>query len=294
MSKFLIHVGYPKAASSFIGKWFHQNPAFQFKDFRLLGFDSTADFCNYSMCNNPKTKYFVIRDMIFSAPLAKNVHSCKNLNDYQEKICKNLHSLFPDSKILIVTRGYESAIKAIYSEYLKQGGRLSFKNFIESENKTEWYPINYSFLIALYKNYFGHENVLAIPFELLKKDSKAFLNEIEIFLQIDPFEFKPDVVNRSLKNQNMTLLRILNNTLYFFLYISGPLHKMFYNRYVRCLNNLRKIRFLILIFDLLSKIFVGANTHLDKKICIEKCSSHSVFLNNLPLFLMFKEEYFLE
>ncbi len=292
MSKFLIHVGYPKAASSFLGEWFHANPSFLFNDFKLLGFNSTKEFCSFALSENDHVKYFVIRDMIFSAPLVEDVFNCHTLNDYQEKICKKLLELFPESKILIVTRGYEAAIKAIYSEYLKQGGLLSFKDFIKKQNKTQWHPFNYSFLIELYQNQFGIDNVLALPYELLKLSPEDFLYSIEKFLNIPSFKFATEVINKSLTPQKMTLLRLFNKIFFYIFFISGPFQKKLFRKYIQIINKSRKFHFLKTLFFMFSAFCKASILILDKDEVSKKYSMHSSKLIQMPLYKNFGKEYF--
>jgi hypothetical protein len=82
MSKFLIHAGYPKSGSCFLGEWFHRHPAFAFKDFKLAGLDSTADLCKFALSNHDEVKYMVIKDMIFSSPMISENHGVSNIDEF--------------------------------------------------------------------------------------------------------------------------------------------------------------------------------------------------------------------
>ncbi|HFC11873.1 MAG TPA: hypothetical protein ENJ56_03440, partial [Anaerolineae bacterium] len=39
LNRLLIHIGYPKAGSTYLQNWFEQHPAFQFSHGGILGFD---------------------------------------------------------------------------------------------------------------------------------------------------------------------------------------------------------------------------------------------------------------
>lgn len=210
MRNYLIHVGYPKSGSSFLGEWFHRHPSFVFKDFKIAGLDSTEDLCQHAIGNGSEKKYFVVRDMRFSCPIVEEVNGFNNIEEYQKNICNTLHSLFPNSKILVVTRGFEAAIKSNHVQYIKEGGVYTLRTLIKNNLDSKWITYNYSYLINLYRNYFGPENVIVIPYELLKDSKKDFLKQIEDNLEIPSIKDEIGVINESLPLKTVYALRKIN------------------------------------------------------------------------------------
>jgi hypothetical protein len=274
--KHLLHVGYPKSGSCFLGEWFHHHPAFFFKDFKLSGIESTSDFCKIALQENNKNKYCVIRDMIFSCPIVNEITYLSGINEYQEKICATLYDLFPDSKVLIVTRGFESAIISGYCQYIKEGGTASLRDLIINAKDSNWLTYNYSFLINLYNNYFGKENVIVVPFELLKECPKDFLTYIESKLDIVKEDIEIGKINVALPPHYIFALRKINIIIYNFCNGVGRPGRILYKFYIKHLNSKK--------------------TDSKKRFLISKC--FSVFFKkksedlNIPKELLFKHKYF--
>jgi len=237
MNKYLIHVGYPKSGSCFLGEWFHRHPSFVFEDFKFAGFKSTSDFCKFALSERTQVKYFVIRDMIFSCPIINELKGVSNINEYQEKICKTLNEFYPDSKILIVTRGFESALISNYCQYVKEGGTLTFKERLLGNVQINWIIYNYTFLIELYCQYFGKENVIVVPYELLKENSNAFLKYIEEKLNIPTNDFVMGSVNASLPLNIVYSLRMLNISIHKFAKITGKSGRFLLKLYLKNLDS---------------------------------------------------------
>jgi hypothetical protein len=237
MSTFLIHIGFPKSGSCFLGEWFHRHPSFAFKDFKIAGFESTSDLCKFAVSENNQVKYFVIRDMIFSCPIIKDVGGMADIDEYQEKVCTALYSLFPDSKILIVTRGFESSIISNYIQYVKEGGIYSLKYLIETNLDNKWIPYNYSYLINIYRKYFGNENVIVLPYELLKESREDFLKYIEEKLVVPPINIDIEAINVSLPKNIVYTQRKLNRAIYYFSKFTGPPGRFIWRLYLKKLDS---------------------------------------------------------
>jgi hypothetical protein len=294
VSNILIHIGYAKSGSCFLGEWFHKNPAFIFKDFKIAGFESTSDLCKFAIKKNNKIKYFVIRDMLFSSPKTEYMAGINDIDEYQQKICMTLYKLFPDSKILIVTRGFESAIKANYSQYLKEGGFQKFEKLIEKNKKSNWLPYNYSSLIGLYNNIFGFENVLVIPFELLKIDACQFLGKIEDFLDIEKFVYYPEIKNQSLSMQQMALIRKVNKIMFLILFITGPFQPFFYKFFCKFLDSSKTKTWNNLFVRLFSKFFKPMEFDFSDHEFRDKFSNYADILSGYSYYSTFKKDYFLD
>lgn len=210
IKKYLLHVGYPKAGSTLLGDWFNKHPSFAFSDFCIGGLNDTnslIQLANQEIDRQPKVA--VVRDMRFSIPRIEDIdlQDISKIKLDQRRICETLYSFFPNAQVLIVTRGYKSLISANYSQYIKEGGTYSvdaIQNFTFLLKEL----FDYSFLIEIYSQKFGKDNVLLLPFELLKDDSILFLEHIEKFLEVESFEYEPLRLNPSLDLTEAKRLRV--------------------------------------------------------------------------------------
>lgn len=200
IKKYLLHVGYPKAGSTLLGDWFDKHPSIGFSDFTIGGIKDTNALIQLSKIDaSAQPDVAVVRDMRFSIPRIEEIdlQDISKIKKDQQRICETLYSFFPNSKVLIVTRGYKSLISANYSQYIKEGGTY---NVSEIQKFTFLLKelFDYSYLVEQYIQKFGSDNVLVLPFELLKDDSLLFFDCIEKHLDIPHHEFKPLVLNPSL------------------------------------------------------------------------------------------------
>jgi len=102
-----------------------------------------------------------------------------------------LKSLAPAAKIVIVIRRQQDYVRSAYSFYVKRGGALSpgrWMKDIEIPASQIIGKLNYHKLIEYYFSIFGKENVLVLPYELIKVDKgKSFLDRVHQFLDLGPF-----------------------------------------------------------------------------------------------------------
>lgn len=295
MSQILLHVGFPKAGSTFLGNWFHRHPDIIFKDFTITGFRNTRELMNFSVENTAAdNKIFVVRDMRFSSPEPADCINLDNIEVFQKRIAKTLSSLFPNAKVLIVSRGFESSIRAKYSQYVKEGGYIKFDKYFEKGRNSNWIPFNYSFIYELYTDLFGRENVLIIPFELLKINPNQFLFKIELFLKLKPYTYQPGIKNQSLSPQIMAFIRKLNKIIFIILFVFGPLQFLFYKLYKKIPDRQKTKSWNNAIFTMLSKKFkpIDFNCYTSDELK-EKFSIHAKILKDHPDYQNFKKEYFI-
>lgn len=123
------------------------------------------------------------------------------------------------NKIIITIRKQEEIIDSIYRQYVYQGGVTSFKEFIYGikSYKLAAQPFNMDFLnfqnlIEHYQMLFGKENVLVLPYEMLRQDRKALNDKIIQFCGAESLNEGKKVNQRnvSLSNFSTGLIRALN------------------------------------------------------------------------------------
>ncbi|MBX2845873.1 MAG: sulfotransferase [Saprospiraceae bacterium] len=105
-------------------------------------------------------------------------------------IAQRIQQVFPHSKILIVIREQVSWILSNYFQYLSIGGTHSLKKYLtlKYDGKRPGFSpshIEYHMLIQEYFNRFGKNNVLVLPYELLKTDREKFITQLGAFLDVD-------------------------------------------------------------------------------------------------------------
>jgi hypothetical protein len=192
-----------------LGDWFDKHPSFGFSDFQIGGLTDTNSLIQQSkLPDHQQPEIAVVRDMRFTIPRIEDI----DLNDIskikldQKRVCDTLFSFFPTSKVLIITRGYKALISANYSQYIKEGGTYSVDD-IQKFTFLLKELFDYSFLIETYCEKFGKENVIILPFELLKENSSSFFQNIENSLQIPNFEYIAPVLNPSINLSEANVLR---------------------------------------------------------------------------------------
>jgi hypothetical protein len=139
--------------------------------------------------------------------------------DHAKRIAERLYAVFGPTKILIVIREQFSMLKAIYSEYIKMGGTLTFNEFIydpvASPGLIE--KLKYDKIINVYVELFGRENVFIGLFEEFKSDNESFVAQVMSFIGCStswhlPASPRPKV-NASLTRAGVEVQRFINGFL---------------------------------------------------------------------------------
>ncbi len=227
----LIHIGdYKTGTSWFQNKFFSSHPDLcyidsgeheeivylmhQLVDARDLDFDAESlqrKFVDVIRGANVENKKVIISREALSAAYPTG--------DNAKRIAERLHAVFGKTKVLIVIREQFSMLKSIYSQYVKIGGTLSFKNFvydpIVSPGLLE--KLKYHKIIDEYVNIFGKENVFVGLFEDFKLDNELFARRIFQFIGCSDqaFFFPKELgkVNPSLTVLGLEVQRFMNHFL---------------------------------------------------------------------------------
>lgn len=200
MSRHLIHVGYPKTGSTFLQKWFASHPQLAFRESGLAGFRDVYTLA-HDIVTGGQPAYRVTSSERLSSP---NANMAEGLEDYtspvsmrdmQAEVCRTLASVFPNATILVVTRGFRGMILSSYSQYVRTGGEAGLPGFFATLADHPW---DYDAVIGMYARAFGAQNVIVLPYELLRDDSDAFLRELSARLQLEPVAASREPVNVTL------------------------------------------------------------------------------------------------
>lgn len=108
-----------------------------------------------------------------------------------------------------MTRGFKGVIKSGYSQYVREGGAISLPTLSlqglqnRTDEEDDGGGLDYTFIIKRYQEAFGQENVLVLPFELLRDDEQKFFFQIEQWLGIPHFGGVIPRINESLSPTEM-------------------------------------------------------------------------------------------
>lgn len=251
----LLHVGYPKAGSTFLQKWFEKHPQTVFRHGGLGGFNHLHDMLQASEeLDTDRYKYYVTSSEFFAvgAPSQLSNSSLDFYLNNPEIYCNFLNSFFPNSKILIVTRGFKEIVKSGYAQQIKNGG-ISDYHIIPSDHSHYINSLNYNRLINIYQQKFGADNVIILPYELLRDNAEEFLQKLQFKLDLDPIHYNPGIVNARSSAADLYWMLKLNRFLNRFRKILGD--KIFFKIYRRHVhyNHHNKYKFIFRILRLIFK-----------------------------------------
>jgi hypothetical protein len=209
MTRHLIHIGYPKAGSTFLQHWFDAHPQLAHEYGAIAGFRDMHAITREG-CTRRNVLYRVTSNEQFSAPRADAGSRAMDyerplaltLAEAQEQVCSMLSTAFPNATVLIVTRGFRSMILSSLSQYARSGGTIDLAARIRA-GQQQPDPWHYDYLIGMYRHAFGEENVILMPYELLRDDADAFLRTLSARLGIDPHPPLRERINESLSPVEM-------------------------------------------------------------------------------------------
>lgn len=200
----LIHVGFGKAGSSFLRRWFAEHPQIAYVQGGIAGFNSIFDIAREAS-HGPSVspvRATSLESLSVPHPYVVNGLDPKALAagsaaDAQAAACRILRELFPTATILIVTRGFRAKILSAYSQLMRNGGNLSFDAFVSGAvHLAKWW--HYDYVIGLYEEAFGKDRVLVLPFEMLRDDLDTFQTIICRHIGLDTFPTAPTPENPSI------------------------------------------------------------------------------------------------
>lgn len=308
--KHLIHIGLPKAASTFLQEWFYQHPQICYQHGALAGFRNVYEVCHQAVqAEEPNFKYFVTsyeglvtpRPSSGRNPIENGMEDARELAkpfyESQKKACRILKDLYPDSKILLVTRGFKSFLLSGYSQYARTGGTYSFENLVQILRQTDAldqdYIVDYDYICKLYSDAFGEENLIVLPYEMLRDNKRKFLSAIEERLGLDHFEENIGRINESLSAEELYWYPRISHRISRLAQKLGPSgYARFYNWYIEQTIN-RRLRKLARALSYWRKITEVDGSNLSPELMQRFGAKANVFLND-PLYSSYRSEYFLE
>lgn len=113
---------------------------------------------------------------------------------------RSLKYLFPEAKIIFVIRKQDDLLESLYKQCLRAyfcPKVNDFLNYVEGKFEDPFYFSTYPSISAKQLNFykyaqnyaetFGQDNLIVLPYEMMKTDQKGFLNRLFDFMQVEPF-----------------------------------------------------------------------------------------------------------
>ena len=215
MARHLIHIGYPKAGSTFLQAWFEKHPELRYKPGGLGGFHNVYELARPS---GKSYKYHVTSFEGLATPLGGAAtlepdyeraerETDEQWREHQAGVCALLKSLYPGSRVLIITRGFKALLLSGYSQYVRTGGKRHLRDMWlrTSDGARQSHVRYYDFdhLIGLYAGAFGEENLIVLPYELLRDDQAKFVAVLEERLGLAHADIRVGRLNPSLSPEEL-------------------------------------------------------------------------------------------
>ena len=209
MIKTILHIGSPKAGSTFLQAYFHEHPSIHFShddfgEFNRHGrLDETLQAINPIDAINLFSSEKLTCPSFFVNFQNGGFNKENDIKKYQEETAKQLAEWSPDATVLFIVRGFRTVLPSLYAQHVASGGVETYDVFLDSYQKEVAQIFNYDFIYQTYEKYFDKDKILVVPFELLKTDKDAFLQLIEKEFEIPHHAFISKEVNKSLSPKHI-------------------------------------------------------------------------------------------
>jgi hypothetical protein len=200
--KMLVHIGYFKTGSTWLQKRIFPCEALGFCSLwrdRAVPFRELIAPLSYNFDREyarsvmlPDVEKIQAQGLV---PVLSDENLCGNPSPWGYEggpIARRLYSVFPDARVLICIREQRAMLLSLYRQSVRWGYASSLQAFfdrIQNDSKLKrkepgsFIPLGlhflkYDALVRFYIELFGAENVLVLPYELLRDNQAAFVNRI--------------------------------------------------------------------------------------------------------------------
>lgn len=212
----IFHIGFPKTGTT----WFQEKLFPSFINGVYIDKKTTNRYFNLSdvyefdsLEIKLKLNFSRTTNYIFSSEgLTTPINNSRYYGEHSKTCADKIKATFPNAKIIIFIRNQQSMIPSAYSQYLKNGGVISFKKYLYTNEVFNFKQLCYHNIISYYDLLFGEENVEIYLYEEFKKDPELFLKNMcsrfQLRFSMDNVDFAS--VNQSLRVGLMPIVRMFN------------------------------------------------------------------------------------
>lgn len=222
----VLHIGFSKCASTYLRALFRGHPrvhlAFKtgyFTPFLAAGMtfrEYQGFFSDDSGTVNVESDEHLTLPGIHPALGVR----ATNLGQLAE-VADRIRATLPDVRLIMVVRNQASLIVSRYSEYLIQGGALSFDEFADAllgrtSGRNDHFQNFYFQIVQLFERRFSREQLLVLLQEEMREDTASTIERISRFCGLEtPLVIRKGMLSerRSLSVIGMRLLAAINRVL---------------------------------------------------------------------------------
>jgi hypothetical protein len=225
----LVHIGYHKTGTTFLQRRFFNDKKSGLA--LAAGPPNTYEVLNENFIDVNPFEFDPVVARSSLEPAIKNAQNRKLIpiisherfsgspfaGGYDSKeMADRLAATLPEARILAVIREQSSMLLSLYKLYVRQGGAMPLHQFVDSETGRIRVPgfrfdfLEYHRLIGHHVKLFGGENVLVLPYEMLKGDPARFFGRIGEFLEVRVSPPEQKSVNVSASALALSVKRQIN------------------------------------------------------------------------------------
>jgi hypothetical protein len=233
----LLHIGFPKALSSWLQKHLFRDEYGFFKILNAVELQiSLIDPSPFTYTNQRALEYSATNlkkhgpltsgtiPVATAEALIGNAY-CGGFNAKQN--ADRLKQLFPDARILFIVREQRQLIRSLYKTLVTWGMPHSIERLLHPKDTSLAPQFNVDFLqfdlaAAYYQQLYGADNVLVLPYEAFSEDPAAFLEKIIQHAHAKPKHSLEKMPVHKRVNPNQTLLNLYLQRLHNLFFLSSP------------------------------------------------------------------------
>lgn len=204
----VLHVGFPKCASTYLETLMSAHPGVQVERMRIPNVErpraSVTIPAGDGVC-------LAINEKVALGEIAESAAAIRNSEIFElganpdvhfdpGEMAKRLGVMYPEARVLMVFREQTAWLDSAYRYYLPRlpGNRRSFESFCSTARGAVYRQVAcYEEAIQAYGDVFGWQNLCVARFEVLRRDRDAFVAGICGFLGVAPVVAPTEIVNPS-------------------------------------------------------------------------------------------------
>ena len=220
----LLHIGYYKTGTTFLQTRIFPEPGFSLVAKSMALWSSFVEVDPFAWSPSKARETFepgiraVAERGLVPVLSAERLSGNPDSGGYDSvHVAEYLAATFPEARVLIMIREQADMLVSSYKRYVRNGGPGTLRQY----GSPPWGPprpphfdlsyFEYHRLIGLYRNLFGPENVLVLPYELLRDQMRTFLKRLGDFAgAATAADSRLEPVNVSLSAFSLTFKRHAN------------------------------------------------------------------------------------